>query len=224
VFTLEVLVDKFGDEIAPFAVNLARNLTAAFWKYSGMADGEDGEDEDDQGECGTNCYLSLVTNVSICHFQLLVIYLNRTLLDHSAGARSSSAIFVSKYFFMSLHVPAVLQLPSLHTFGIPCILTVPCSTALCCARSSTCVTKLPCCCAAAAVAAYGCLKALNTLLDGVAEMKHLLPVLEEVLFPVMAKCLSTDGQDVLEDVLELLAYFTYFGGESIWLSACASVY
>uniref|UniRef100_A0A383WBL3 Importin N-terminal domain-containing protein n=1 Tax=Tetradesmus obliquus TaxID=3088 RepID=A0A383WBL3_TETOB len=111
VFTLEVLVDKFGDEIAPFAVNLARNLTAAFWKYSGMADGEDGEEEDDQ----------------------------------------------------------------------------------------------------AAVAAYGCLKALNTLLDGVAEMKHLLPVLEEVLYPVMAKCLSSDGQDVLEDVLELLAYFTYFG-------------
>jgi hypothetical protein len=68
------------------------------------------------------------------------------------------------------------------------------------------------------VAAYGCLKALNTLLDGVAEMKHLLPVLEEVLFPIMAKCLSTDGQDVLEDVLELLAYFTYFGGEqqTLW--------
>lgn len=70
------------------------------------------------------------------------------------------------------------------------------------------------CCCAAAVAAYGCLKALNTLLDGVAEMKHLLPVLEEVLYPVMAKCLSSDGQDVLEDVLELLAYFTYFGGEN----------
>lgn len=33
-------------------VNLAQNLTAAFWKYSGMADGEDGdEDADDMGEC-----------------------------------------------------------------------------------------------------------------------------------------------------------------------------
>lgn len=32
-------------------VNLAQNLTAAFWKYSGMADGEDGdEDADDMGE------------------------------------------------------------------------------------------------------------------------------------------------------------------------------
>lgn len=33
-------------------VNLAQNLTAAFWKYSGMADGDDGdEDADDMGEC-----------------------------------------------------------------------------------------------------------------------------------------------------------------------------
>ncbi|KAF8071226.1 SAD2 [Scenedesmus sp. PABB004] len=111
VFTLEVLVDKFGDEIAPYAVSLAENLTAAFWKYSGQADGDEEGDDDDQ----------------------------------------------------------------------------------------------------AAVAAYGCLKALNTLLDGVSEMKHLLPVLEGIIHPIMAKCIGTDGQDVLEDVLELLAYFTYFG-------------
>jgi hypothetical protein len=62
------------------------------------------------------------------------------------------------------------------------------------------------------VAAYGCLKALNTLLDAVAEMKHLLPTLEEITFGIMSKCISSDGQDVLEDVLQLLAYFTYFGG------------
>lgn len=74
---------------------------------------------------------------------------------------------------------------------------------------------------AAAVAAYGCLKALNTLLDGVAEMKALLPVLEEIVFPIMAKCISADGQDVLEDVLELLAYFTYFGGARARAVACA---
>lgn len=68
------------------------------------------------------------------------------------------------------------------------------------------------CALAAAVAAYGCLKALNTLLDAVAEMKHLLPTLEEITFGIMSKCISSDGQDVLEDVLQLLAYFTYFGG------------
>lgn len=50
MFTLEVVVDKFGDDIAPYAVNLARNLTAAFWKYSGQADGDEDADEDDQGE------------------------------------------------------------------------------------------------------------------------------------------------------------------------------
>lgn len=70
------------------------------------------------------------------------------------------------------------------------------------------------CGCAAAVAAYGCLKALNTLLDAVAEMKHLLPTLEDITFGIMSKCISSDGQDVLEDVLQLLAYFTYFGGRS----------
>lgn len=43
-------------------------------------------------------------------------------------------------------------------------------------------------------------------------MKHLLPTLEEITFGIMSKCISSDGQDVLEDVLQLLAYFTYFGG------------
>jgi hypothetical protein len=34
-------------------VMLAQNLTAAFWKYSGMAEGGEGEDDDgdDVGEC-----------------------------------------------------------------------------------------------------------------------------------------------------------------------------
>jgi hypothetical protein len=45
-------------------------------------------------------------------------------------------------------------------------------------------------------------------------MKHLLPTLEEITFGIMSKCISSDGQDVLEDVLQLLAYFTYFGGRS----------
>jgi hypothetical protein len=82
VFTLEVLVDKFGDEIAPFAVNLARNLTAAFWKYSGMADGEDGEDEDDQGAepslLATDVlycvHLHFSCNSFRCHILTLCIY------------------------------------------------------------------------------------------------------------------------------------------------------
>jgi hypothetical protein len=49
---------------AALQVNLAQNLTAAFWKYSGMADGEDGdEDADDMGECCRRTQLS-------CHAML----------------------------------------------------------------------------------------------------------------------------------------------------------
>jgi hypothetical protein len=65
-------------------------------------------------------------------------------------------------------------------------------------------------CHAAGIAAYGCIKALNTLLESVSSLKHLFPSLEELLFPLMQKNISTDGQDVFEEVLEMLAYFTYF--------------
>jgi len=51
VFTLEGIVEKFGDAIAPYAANLARNLAAAFWKYVQSTE-EDGDDDDaDTGAC-----------------------------------------------------------------------------------------------------------------------------------------------------------------------------
>lgn len=51
VFTLEVVVERFGDDIAPYAVGLAHNLVAAFWRYSGAGDGDGDDDDDDQGVC-----------------------------------------------------------------------------------------------------------------------------------------------------------------------------
>lgn len=45
IFTLEGIVEKFGDDIAPYAVNMARQLTQAFYKYTAAA--EDGDDDDD---------------------------------------------------------------------------------------------------------------------------------------------------------------------------------
>ncbi len=48
VFTLEVLVEKFAEQIAPFAVDLARQLVGAFAKYSAAADGEGGEGDPDE--------------------------------------------------------------------------------------------------------------------------------------------------------------------------------
>lgn len=49
------------------------------------------------------------------------------------------------------------------------------------------------------MAAYGCLKALNTLLDSTSSLAgQLYPRLEEVCWPIMARMISTEGQDVFE--------------------------
>ena len=46
MFTLEAIVEKFGEDIAPFAVQMTQQLSAAFWKY---VNSEDEEDDDDVG-------------------------------------------------------------------------------------------------------------------------------------------------------------------------------
>ncbi|EFJ51590.1 hypothetical protein VOLCADRAFT_79706 [Volvox carteri f. nagariensis] len=118
VFTLEVLVDKFGDKIGPYAVQMASQLTSAFWKYCAVAD-EDAEGDED-----------------------------------TAG-----------------------------------------------------------------IAAFGCMRALNTLLESCSDQPALVASLEEVLYPLMHRMLSTEGQDVFEEVLEMLSYLTYYGqsiSERLW--------
>ena len=60
------------------------------------------------------------------------------------------------------------------------------------------------------MAAYGCMRALSTVLDSVSSMSALFPELEAILFPLMQRLTSTEGQDVFEEVLELISYFTYF--------------
>ena len=60
------------------------------------------------------------------------------------------------------------------------------------------------------MAAYGCMRALSTVLDSVSSMSALFPELEAILFPLMQRLTSTEGQDVFEEVLELVSYFTYF--------------
>ena len=46
VFTLETIVEKFGEEIAPYAQGLTANLAAAFWK---LCAADDDKDDDDMG-------------------------------------------------------------------------------------------------------------------------------------------------------------------------------
>ncbi|XP_062112025.1 importin beta-like SAD2 [Humulus lupulus] len=47
VFTLETIVDKFGEEMAPYALRLCQNLASAFWRCMNTAETE--EDADDSG-------------------------------------------------------------------------------------------------------------------------------------------------------------------------------
>ncbi|MCO5568289.1 hypothetical protein L7F22_021988 [Adiantum nelumboides] len=107
VFTLETIVDKFGEEMAPYALGLCQNLATAFWKCIRSSEGD--EEEDDS----------------------------------------------------------------------------------------------------AALAAVACLRAISTILESVSKLPNLFPQLEPILLPIMQRMLSTDGQDIFEELLEIVSYLTY---------------
>ena len=51
------------------------------------------------------------------------------------------------------------------------------------------------------------------MLDSVSRLPLLFPQLEEILFPIMQAMCSEEGQDVFEEILEMISYFTYFSPE-----------
>ncbi|XP_054821841.1 importin beta-like SAD2 [Prosopis cineraria] len=108
VFTLETIVDKFGEEMAPYALGLCQNLAAAFWRCMHTAEVDD--EADDPG----------------------------------------------------------------------------------------------------ALAAVGCLRAISTILESVSRLPHLFVQVEPTLLPIMCRMLTTDGQEVFEEVLEIVSYMTFF--------------
>uniref|UniRef100_A0A0D9VFY5 Importin N-terminal domain-containing protein n=1 Tax=Leersia perrieri TaxID=77586 RepID=A0A0D9VFY5_9ORYZ len=108
VFTLETIVDKFGEEMAPYALGLCQNLAAAFWRC--MASQEADDEADDSG----------------------------------------------------------------------------------------------------ALAAVGCLRAISTILESVSSLPQLFIQIEPTLLPIMRRMLTSDGQDVYEEVLEIVSYMTFF--------------
>ena len=55
--------------------------------------------------------------------------------------------------------------------------------------------------------------ALSTVLDSVSSLPHLFPQSEEILFPIMQAMCTEEGQDVFEEILEIISYFTYFSPE-----------
>ncbi|XP_043721910.1 importin beta-like SAD2 isoform X1 [Telopea speciosissima] len=108
VFTLETIVDKFGEEMAPYALGLCQNLAAAFWKCINTAEADD--EADDPG----------------------------------------------------------------------------------------------------ALAAVGCLRAISTILESVSRLPHLFVQIEPTLLPIMRRMLTSDGQEIFEEVLEIVSYMTFF--------------
>ncbi|KAE8673868.1 Importin beta-like SAD2 [Hibiscus syriacus] len=108
VFILETIVDKFGEEMAPYALGLCQNLAAAFWRCMNTAEADD--EADDPG----------------------------------------------------------------------------------------------------ALAAVGCLRAISTILESVSRLPHLFAQVEPTLLPIMRRMLTTDGQEVFEEVLEIVSYMTFF--------------
>ncbi|CAH2059895.1 unnamed protein product [Thlaspi arvense] len=108
VFTLETIVDKFGEEMAPYAFGLCQNLAAAFWRCLNTSEASD--DSDDMG----------------------------------------------------------------------------------------------------ALAAVGCLRAISTILESVSSLPQLFVEIEPTILPIMQKMLTTDGQEVFEEVLEIASYMTFY--------------
>ncbi|KAB5527592.1 hypothetical protein DKX38_021439 [Salix brachista] len=108
VFTLETIVDKFGEEMAPYSLGLCQNLAAAFWRCMNTAEADD--EADDPG----------------------------------------------------------------------------------------------------ALAAVGCLRAISTILESVSRLPDLFVQIEPTLLPIMRRMLTTDGQEVFEEVLEIISYMTLF--------------
>uniref|UniRef100_A0ACD5UPG2 Uncharacterized protein n=1 Tax=Avena sativa TaxID=4498 RepID=A0ACD5UPG2_AVESA len=108
VFTLETIVDRFGEEMAPFALGLCQSLAAAFWRC--MASSEADDEVEDSG----------------------------------------------------------------------------------------------------ALAAVGCLRALSTILESISSLPHLFIQIEPTLMPILRRMLTSDGQDVYEEVLEIVSYMTFY--------------
>jgi hypothetical protein len=108
VFTLETIVDRFGEEMAPFALGLCQSLAAAFWRC--MASSEADDEVEDSG----------------------------------------------------------------------------------------------------ALAAVGCLRALSTILESISSLPHLFIQIEPTLLPILRRMLTSDGQDVYEEVLEIVSYMTFY--------------
>ncbi|WZZ54923.1 hypothetical protein YC2023_055030 [Brassica napus] len=80
VFTLETIVDKFGEEMAPFAFGLCQNLAAAFWRCLNTS--EAGDDSDDMGALAAVGCLRAISTIleSVSSLPQLFVEIEPTIL------------------------------------------------------------------------------------------------------------------------------------------------
>jgi importin-7 len=62
-------------------------------------------------------------------------------------------------------------------------------------------------------AAYAVLQTIGTVMASIASQPHLFPQIEEIMWPVLERYTSTEGQDVFEEVMEIVTYLTYYAPE-----------
>ncbi|GAU12054.1 hypothetical protein TSUD_00190 [Trifolium subterraneum] len=80
VFTLETIVDKFGEEMAPYALGLCQNLAAAFWRCMNTADADD-EADDPSSLAAVGCLRAISTILeSVSSLPQLFVQIEPTLL------------------------------------------------------------------------------------------------------------------------------------------------
>lgn len=61
-----------------------------------------------------------------------------------------------------------------------------------------------------ALAAYGVLRAMGTVLESIHALPHLYAQMEDILWPILDRYTSSEGQDIFEEVMQLATYLTYF--------------
>ncbi|KAL2530089.1 Importin beta-like SAD2-like protein [Forsythia ovata] len=64
-----------------------------------------------------------------------------------------------------------------------------------------------------ALTAVGCFHSISTILKSVRKHPNLFAQIEPTLLPIMRRMLTTEGQEIIEEVLEIVSYMTLFSPE-----------
>lgn len=183
IFTLETLVERFDEEMAPFAVGLTQHLAAAFWRM----------------QVTLPHHGHLLTGKLLCTIQAV--------LQRQPGCGRCLGTGTADLYLLqicSLHAARSLG-SSVTAHG--CSLVSNACLGIQGSDEAEDDEDI------GALAAFGCLRALSTVLESVSRLPQMFPQLEEILFPIMQAMCSEDGQDVFEEILEMISYFTYFSPE-----------